>query len=390
MTDKPFLYVGTIGQIGHGSTTLTSAIVLRQQHRLGKPRDPLPIFTAHRINPARPLFEHTNYETATRLYAHFDRPGHSEAIRGMIMGYTSRECAILVVSAPDGPTPQTREQVRVASRVGVPHVVVYLSKSDQVDDQDLIDLCEVETRQLLQRHGYLGDETLVIRGNALAAVEAKGRDDAACACINELLSALDGIPMPGRDEDRPFLLGIEDVFHVNARGTVVTGRIEFGKVKVGDEVEILGQGKATTRTIVTGIESFQKFLEYGMAGDTAAMLLRGVELRDVERGQVMVAPGSVRTHTRFEAEVYLLAPEKDGRLTSVSSGYRPQLYFRTTEVAGEVTLAESAEICAPGTNASVTIELPQETPVVLEVGLRFGIREGGRAVGCGVVTRALD
>jgi elongation factor Tu len=298
--------------------------------------------------------------------------------------------AILVVAANDGPMPQTREHLLLARQVGVPRIVVMLNKVDTVDDPELLELVEMEVRDLLTKYEFPGDEIPIIRGNSLAAMQSGGKDDAACKCIDDLMNALDTyIPTPERAEDKPFLMSVEDVFSIKGRGTVATGRIERGRVKVGDEVEIIGLMKQPRKTVITGVEMFQKTLEYGTAGDNVGVLLRGIERTDVERGQVIAKPGSITPHTKFDAQVYVLSKDEGGRHTPFFSGYRPQFYFRTTDVTGSVTLPEGVEMCMPGDNVKMTVELIQDSPIAMEENLRFAIREGGRTVGSGVVTKIL-
>lgn len=387
--DKPHVNVGTIGHIDHGKTTLTAAIlkVLEKQGKAksksyeeiakgGVVRDASKILTV--------AVSHVEYETDKRHYAHIDCPGHADYIKNMITGAAQMDGAILVVSAPDGPMPQTREHVLLARQVNVPAIVVFLNKVDLVDDPEFLDLVEMEVRDLLKKYEYPGDEIPVIRGSALKALEG---DAEAEKQILELMKAVDEyIPTPKRDLDKPFLMPIEDVFSIKGRGTVVTGRIERGKVKLNDEVEIVGLGE-TRKTVVTGIEMFHKSLEEGQAGDNAGILLRGIEKDEVERGMVLAQPGSITPHTEFEAEIYVLKKEEGGRHTPFFSGYRPQIYIRTTDVTGEIVLPEGVEMVMPGDNATVTIKLIK--PVAIEQGSKFAIREGGKTVGAGVVTKIL-
>ncbi len=391
---KPHVNVGTIGHIDHGKTTLTAAIVARQGHKNkvdkiksykeiakgGTERDELKTVTI--------AVAHVEYETPNRHYAHIDCPGHADYIKNMITGAAQMDGAILVVAANDGPMPQTREHILLARQVGVPRIVVFLNKVDTVDDPELLELVEMELRELLVKYEFPGYEIPIVRGNALAAMQSNGKDDSACKCIDDLMGALDSyIPTPERAEDKPFLMSIEDVFSIKGRGTVGTGRIERGKIKVGEEVEIVGLTKAPRKTVVTGVEMFNKTLEYGMAGDNVGVLLRGIERTDLERGQVLAKPGSITPHTKFEASVYILAKEEGGRHTPFFSGYRPQFYFRTTDVTGTVTLPQGVEMCMPGDNVNMTVELLAESPIAMDEGLRFAIREGGRTVGSGVVTK---
>jgi elongation factor Tu len=394
---KPHVNVGTIGHIDHGKTTLTAAIVARQGHKNkvekiksykdiakgGTERDELKTVT---ISVA-----HVEYETPIRHYAHIDCPGHADYIKNMITGAAQMDGAILVVAANDGPMPQTREHLLLARQVNVPYIVVFLNKVDTVDDPELLELVELELRELLSKYEFPGDTIPIIRGSALPAMLSNGKDDAACKCIDDLVSALDSyIPNPQRAEDKPFLMSVEDVFSIKGRGTVGTGRIEAGKVKVGDEVEIVGLMKAPRKTVITGVEMFNKTLEYGLAGDNVGVLLRGIEKDDLERGQVLAKPGSITPHTKFEANVYVLSKEEGGRHTPFFTGYRPQFYFRTTDVTGEVKLPDGVEMCMPGDNIAVKVELLADKPIAMDAGLRFAIREGGRTVGSGVVTKVIE
>lgn len=393
---KPHVNVGTIGHIDHGKTTLTAAIVARQGHKNkvakiksykdiakgGTERDDLKTVT---ISVA-----HVEYETANRHYAHIDCPGHADYIKNMITGAAQMDGAILVVAANDGPMPQTREHILLARQVGVPRIVVFLNKIDTVDDPELLELVELELRELLSKYEFPGDTIPIVRGCALPAMQSLGKDDAACKCIDDLMEALDTyIPTPVRLEDKPFLMSIEDVFSIKGRGTVGTGRIEAGKCKIGDEVELVGLMKAPRKTVVTGIEMFNKTLDYGTAGDNVGILLRGIEKDDLERGQVLAKPGSITPHTKFEASVYVLSKDEGGRHTPFFSGYKPQFYFRTTDVTGDVKLPDGVEMCMPGDNVKVTVELLPDKPIAMDEGLRFAIREGGRTVGSGVVTKVL-
>jgi elongation factor Tu len=394
---KPHVNVGTIGHIDHGKTTLTTALVMRSAAKFkpdlkvktykeiakgGTERDELKTVTI--------AVAHVEYETPTRHYAHIDCPGHADYIKNMITGAAQMDGAILVVAANDGPMPQTREHLLLARQVNVPYIVVFLNKVDTVDDPELLELVELELRELLSKYEFPGDKIPIIRGNALAAMQSVGKDDKACECIDKLFEALDTyIPNPQRAEDKPFLASIEDVFSIKGRGTVGTGRIEQGKVKVGDEVEIVGLMKAPRKTVVTGVEMFNKTLEYGVAGDNVGILLRGIEKEELERGQVLAKPGSITPHTKFEASVYVLSKEEGGRHTPFFTGYRPQFYFRTTDVTGEVKLPDGVEMCMPGDNINVTIELLPDKPIAMDANLRFAIREGGRTVGSGVVTKVI-
>src|SRR5213592_2717191 len=393
---KPHVNVGTIGHIDHGKTTLTAAIVARQGFKNGqKAKSYAEIAKGGTVRDENKTVTiavaHVEYETPNRHYAHIDCPGHADFIKNMITGAAQMDGAILVVAANDGPMPQTREHLLLARQVNVPYVVVFLNKVDTVDDPELIELVELELRELLNKYEFPGDKIPIIRGNALAAMQSGGKDDAACKCIDELFTALDTyIPTPQRAEDKPFLMSIEDVFSIKGRGTVGTGRIERGKVKVGDEIEIVGLMKAPRKTVVTGVEMFNKTLDFGLAGDNVGVLLRGIERTDLERGQVLAKPGSITPHTKFEAQVYILSKEEGGRHTPFFSGYRPQFYFRTTDVTGSITLPEGVEMCMPGDNVKISVELMEGMPVAMDEGLRFAIREGGRTVGSGVVTKITD
>jgi len=395
---KPHINIGTIGHVDHGKTTLTAAITMRLVHKLGKGAikkfediDNAPEEKARglTINTA-----HVEYETDKRHYAHVDCPGHADYIKNMITGAAQMDGAILVVAAGDGPMPQTREHILLARQVNVPKIVVFLNKVDQVDDPELLDLVELEVRELLNKYEFPGDKIPIIKGSALAAMDSGGKDDEACKCIDELMDAVDEyLPIPERDVDKSFLMPVEDVFSIKGRGTVGTGRVERGKIRVGQEVEIVGLAKETRKTIVTGVEMFNKTLDEGQAGDNIGLLLRGVEKKELERGQVIAAPGSITPHTKFHSEVYVLTKEEGGRHTPFFSGYKPQFYFRTTDVTGSVlTLmsreGKSAEMCMPGDNIAMEVEII--SPIAMEDGLRFAIREGGRTVGAGVVTKVLE
>jgi elongation factor Tu len=387
---KPHVNIGTIGHVDHGKTTLTAAItkVLSEEGRAQFTSydqiDKAPEEKARgiTINTA-----HVEYETEKRHYAHVDCPGHADYIKNMITGAAQMDGAILVVSAADGPMPQTREHILLARQVGVPALVVYLNKVDMVDDPELLELVELEVRELLSRYGFPGDEVPVVAGSALAALE--GRDpEIGRESIRKLMAAVDAyIPQPERPKDLPFLMPIEDVFSISGRGTVVTGRIERGVIKVGDEVEIVGL-RPTQKTVCTGVEMFRKLLDQGEPGDNVGILLRGTRRDEVERGQVLCKPGSITPHTRFEAEVYVLTKEEGGRHTPFFSNYRPQFYFRTTDVTGSIKLPEGVEMVMPGDNVKLEVELIQ--PIAMEQGLRFAIREGGRTVGAGVVSRVIE
>jgi len=390
---KPHVNVGTIGHIDHGKTTLTAAItkVLSlkglAEYRPFETIDNAPEERARGITIA---ISHVEYETEKRHYAHVDCPGHADYIKNMITGAAQMDGAILVVAAPDGPMPQTREHILLARQVEVPYIVVFLNKVDMLDDPELLDLVEMEVRELLSKYGYPGEEVPVIRGSALKALESSATDPNAPEYqpIWQLLEAIDTyIPLPERAVDKPFLMPIEDVFGIKGRGTVVTGRIERGRVKVGDEVEIVGFGE-TRRTVVTGVEMFRKTLDEGVAGDNVGCLLRGIERDEVYRGQVLAKPGSITPHTYFQAEVYVLSKEEGGRHTPFFSGYRPQFYIRTTDVTGTIELPPGVEMVMPGDNVTLKVRLIE--PVALEEGLRFAIREGGRTVGAGVITKILE
>jgi len=386
--NKPHVNIGTMGHVDHGKTTLTSAITKvlagkgMAEYRAYDQIDSAPEEKARGITIN---ISHQEYETAKRHYAHIDMPGHADYIKNMITGAAQTDGAILVVSAPDGPMPQTREHILLARQVGVPAIVVFLNKCDMVDDDELLDLVEMEVRELLTKYGYPGDTTPIIRGSALKAIEG---DAEAVKAIEKLMDTVDEfIPEPVRAIDQPFLMAVEDVFSIKGRGTVVTGRVERGVVKVGDNVEILGI-KNTQTTTVTGVEMFKKQLDQGQAGDNCGILLRGIEKDQVERGQVLCKPGSVKPHTKFEAEGYILSKEEGGRHTPFFSGYRPQFYVRTTDVTGEVKLPDGVEMIMPGDNTKMVVTLI--TPIALEDGLKFAIREGGHTVGAGVVTKVLE
>jgi elongation factor Tu len=386
---KPHVNVGTIGHIDHGKTTLTAAItkVLSKhnpkiQFRSFDSIDNAPEERERGITIAT---AHVEYETPNRHYAHVDCPGHADYIKNMITGAAQMDGAILVVAATDGPMPQTKEHVLLARQVGVPYIVVFLNKVDAVEDPELIDLVEVEVRELLSKYQFPGDALPVVRGSALGALNGEAKWE---KTIDELMEAVDkNVPLPARDIDKPFLMPIEDIFSISGRGTVVTGRIERGKVKVGEEVEIVGF-RETRKTVVTGVEMFKKQLDEGLAGDNAGLLLRGTAKEDVERGMVLAKPGSITPHTKFKAEVYVLTKEEGGRHTPFFKGYRPQFYFRTTDVTGVAELPSGTEMVMPGDNVAITIDL-EKTPVAMEKGLRFAIREGGRTVGAGTISEIL-
>jgi elongation factor Tu len=390
---KPHVNVGTIGHIDHGKSTLTAAIAARSAHVHGtKAKSYAEITKGGTVRSTDKTVtiaaSHTEYESASRHYAHVDCPGHADFVKNMITGAAQMDGAILVVSAADGPMPQTREHVLLARQVGVPHIVVFLNKVDLVDDPELLELVEMEIRELLNKYNFPGDTTPIIRGQAKLALESAGADDKGNAPIDELLKTLDSfIPTPQREVDKPFLMCIEDVFSIMGRGTVGTGRIEKGRVKVNDTLEIVGLKPEVTKTVCTGVEMFQKVLDEGQAGDNVGVLLRGVEKKDLERGMVLAKPGSITPHTHFEAEVYVLSKEEGGRHTPFFNGYRPQFYFRTTDVTGSAKLLGGAEMCMPGDNVRVEVELI--TPVAMDEQLRFAIREGGRTVGAGVVTKII-
>ncbi len=393
---KPHVNVGTIGHIDHGKTTLTASIVARQafKNKIAKFKDYKAIAIGGTVRDdlktVTIAVAHVEYETKNRHYAHIDCPGHADYIKNMITGAAQMDGAILVVAANDGPMPQTREHILLARQVGVPKMVVFMNKIDTVDDPELLELVELEIRELLKKYDFPGDEIPIVRGSSLPVMLSVGKDEAASKCIDDLMDALDTyIPTPERAEDKPFLMSIEDVFSIKGRGTVGTGRIERGKCKVGDEVEIVGLMKAPRKTVVTGVEMFNKTLDFGLAGDNVGVLLRGIERTDLERGQVLAKPGSITPHTKFEASVYVLSKDEGGRHTPFFTGYRPQFYFRTTDVTGNVTLPEGIEMCMPGDNVNVTVELIAESPIAMDEGLRFAIREGGRTVGSGVVTKIL-
>jgi len=392
--NKPHVNVGTIGHVDHGKTTLTAAIT-KTLASTGQAKfmdyadiDNAPEEKARGITIA---IRHVEYVTDKRHYAHVDCPGHADYIKNMITGAAQMDGAILVVSAADGPMPQTREHILLARQVEVPSVVVFLNKVDMVDDEELIELVELEVRELLSRYNFPGDDIPIIRGSALLALE-KGtgsRDDPYSKCIWELMDAVDSyIPTPEREIDKPFLMPVEDVFGIKGRGTVATGRIERGLIKTGEEIEIIGMGAPTRKVVVTGVEMFQKTLDQGQAGDNVGTLLRGVEREDIERGQVLAKPGSITPHTKFQAQVYVLSKDEGGRHTPFFKGYRPQFYIRTTDVTGSILLPEGQEMVMPGDNVEMGVELI--VPVALEQGLRFAIREGGRTVGAGAVSKIIE
>ena len=384
---KPHVNVGTIGHVDHGKTTLTAALTKVGAERFGGEFSEYSAIDRAPEEKARGITistSHVEYESDTRHYAHVDCPGHADYVKNMITGAAQMDGAILVCSAADGPMPQTREHILLARQVGVPYIVVFLNKADMVDDEELLELVEMEVRELLSKYDFPGDDTPIVTGSALKALEGD-QSDIGVPAILKLVDALDSwIPEPERDVDKSFLMPVEDVFSISGRGTVVTGRIESGIIKVGDEVEIVGI-RPTTKTTVTGVEMFRKLLDQGQAGDNAGLLLRGTKRDDVERGQVLCKPGSIAPHTSFEAEVYVLSKDEGGRHTPFFKGYRPQFYFRTTDITGAVTLPEGVEMVMPGDNVKMDVELIN--PVAMDEGLRFAIREGGRTVGAGVVAK---
>ena len=392
--DLPHVNIGTIGHVDHGKTTLTAAITkvlaLQGEAEVMKydeiDKAPEEKERGITINTA-----HVEYKTAKRHYAHVDCPGHADYVKNMITGAAQMDGAILVVSSADGPMPQTREHILLARQVGVPYIVVFMNKVDQVDDEELLDLVEMEIRELLSDYEFPGDDIPIIRGTALGVLESDSTDPNApeYACIHELMDAVDEyIPTPERKADQPFLMPVEDVFSITGRGTVATGRVERGQVKMGEEVEIVGLMDAPRKTVVTGIEMFRKLLDYAEAGDNIGTLLRGIQKTEVERGQVIAKPGSIHPHTKFKGQVYVLKKEEGGRHTPFFNNYRPQFYFRTTDVTGVITLPEGTEMCMPGDNVDMDVALI--TPIAIEKGLRFAIREGGRTVGSGVVTEIYE
>lgn len=390
---KPHVNVGTIGHIDHGKTTLTAAMTMH----LAQKNSSIKVRTFDSIDNAPEEKErgitiataHVEYETEKRHYAHVDCPGHADYIKNMITGAAQMDGAILVVSAADGPMPQTREHILLARQVGVPAMVVYLNKIDQVDDPELIELVELELRELLSKYEFPGDEIPIIRGSALKAMESEGKDPEACKSIQELLDAIDSyIPEPVRPMDKPFLMPVEDVFSIEGRGTVGTGRVDRGVVKVGDALEIVGLSKDILKTVCTGVEMFNKTLDEGRAGDNIGVLLRGIKKEELRRGQVLAVPGSITPHTKFEGEVYVLTKEEGGRHSPFFTGYRPQFYFRTTDVTGNIKLKEGTEMVMPGDNVNLEVELIG--PIAMEEELRFAIREGGKTVGAGIVTKIIE
>jgi elongation factor Tu len=390
---KPHVNVGTIGHVDHGKTTLTAAITRILSNRglaEFKAFDQIDNAPEERERGITIATAHVEYESENRHYAHVDCPGHADYVKNMITGAAQMDGAILVVSAADGPMPQTREHILLARQVGVPYIVVYLNKADMVDDSELLELVELEVRELLSSYDFPGDDIPIVTGSALQALECGcGKEDCdKCKSVLELIAETDRyIPEPVRDVDKPFLMPVEDVFSISGRGTVVTGRVERGVVKVGEDVEIVGF-RDTTKTVATGVEMFRKLLDQGQAGDNIGVLLRGTKKEDVERGQVLAKPGSITPHTKFKAEAYILSKEEGGRHTPFFKGYRPQFYFRTTDVTGVVTLPENVEMVMPGDNVSVEVELI--TPIAMEKELRFAIREGGRTVGAGVISDIIE
>ena len=392
--DLPHVNIGTIGHVDHGKTTLTAAItkvlglegeaeVMKYDEIDKAPEEKERGIT---INTA-----HVEYKTSKRHYAHVDCPGHADYVKNMITGAAQMDGAILVVSSADGPMPQTREHILLARQVGVPYIVVFMNKVDQVDDEELLDLVEMEIRELLSEYEFPGDDIPIIRGTALGVLECDSTDPNApeYACIHELMDAVDEyIPTPERKADQPFLMPVEDVFSITGRGTVATGRVERGQIKMGEEVEIVGLMDAPRKTVITGIEMFRKLLDYAEAGDNIGTLLRGIQKNEVERGQVLAKPGTIHPHTKFKGQVYVLKKEEGGRHTPFFNNYRPQFYFRTTDVTGVITLPEGTEMCMPGDNVDMDVALI--TPIAIEKGLRFAIREGGRTVGSGVVTEIYE
>ncbi len=395
---KPHVNIGTIGHIDHGKTTLTAAITMRLAHKAGggniKRFEEIDNAPEEKERGITINTAHVEYETEKRHYAHVDCPGHADYVKNMITGAAQMDGAVLVVAASDGPMPQTREHILLARQVNVPKMIVYMNKVDQVDDPELLELVELEIRELLSKYDFPGDDIPIIQGSALEAMNSEGKDDQACKSIDELMVAVDDyIPVPEREIDKPFLMPIEDVFSIKGRGTVGTGRIERGVVRVGDNVEIVGIAKETRKTVCTGVEMFNKTLNEGQAGDNIGILLRGVEKKDLERGQVVAAPGTITPHTRFDAEVYVLTKEEGGRHTPFFPNYKPQFFFRTTDVTGGIIALKTregakAEMCMPGDNIAMEVEII--SPIAMEEGLRFAIREGGRTVGAGVVTKIIE
>ncbi|MCF8012097.1 MAG: elongation factor Tu [Clostridiales bacterium] len=391
---KPHVNLGTIGHVDHGKTTLTAAITLCLSQSGGtsiRKFDEIDNAPEEKDRGITINTAHVEYETEARHYAHVDCPGHADYVKNMITGAAQMDGSVLVVSAADGPMPQTREHILLSRQVGVPYIVVYLNKIDQVDDPELLELVDMEVRELLSAYDFPGDEVPIIQGSALKSLECGcgSRECEWCKSIWELLDAVDEfVPTPERDIDKPFLMPVEDVFSITGRGTVATGRVERGVVKTGEEVELVGLMEKPRKTVVTGVEMFRKILDHGEAGDNVGCLLRGVDRKEVERGQVLAKPGSIKPHTKFKGEVYVLTKDEGGRHTPFFQGYRPQFYFRTTDVTGNLTLPEGVEMVMPGDNITMDIELI--TPIAIEEGLRFAIREGGRTVGAGVVTEVVE
>ena len=388
---KPHVNIGTIGHVDHGKTTLTAAITKTLSLQNGSNEfmayDQIDNAPEERARGITINTRHVEYETAKRHYAHVDCPGHADYVKNMITGAAQMDGAILVVSAADGPMPQTREHILLSRQVGVPYIVVFMNKVDQVDDPELLELVEMEIRELLNEYEFPGDDTPIIKGSALQVLESNSTDPNApeYACIHELMDAVDEyIPTPERKADQPFLMPVEDVFTITGRGTVATGRVERGVLKMSEEVEIVGLTEERRKTVVTGIEMFRKLLDFAEAGDNIGVLLRGIQRTEIERGQVLAKPGTIHPHTKFKGQVYVLTKEEGGRHTPFFNNYRPQFYFRTTDVTGVISLPEGTEMCMPGDNVVMDVELI--TPIAIEVGLRFAIREGGRTVGSGVVT----
>ncbi len=389
--NKPHINIGTIGHVDHGKTTLTAAITITLQKKYGLGEevafDEIDKAPEEKERGITISTSHVEYETPNRHYAHVDCPGHADYVKNMITGAAQMDGAILVCAATDGPMPQTREHILLSRQVGVPYIIVFLNKCDMVDDEELLDLVEMEVRELLDEYDFPGDDTPVIRGSALMALENPEGEWA--DKIIELMEIVDEyIPEPVRDTEKPFLMPVEDVFSITGRGTVATGRVERGTLKVGEEVEIVGLTEEKRKVVVTGVEMFRKLLDQAQTGDNIGALLRGVQRTDIERGQVLAHPGTIKPHTKFKGEVYVLKKEEGGRHTPFFNGYRPQFYFRTTDVTGDLTLPEGTEMCMPGDNITMTIELI--TPIAIEAGLRFAIREGGRTVGSGVVSEIIE
>ena len=389
---KPHVNIGTIGHVDHGKTTLTAAITMVMAAKGGAEAmryDQIDKAPEERARGITINTSHVEYQTATRHYAHVDCPGHADYVKNMITGAAQMDGAILVVAATDGPMPQTREHILLARQVGVPYIVVFLNKTDLVDDEELLELVEMEVREILNEYDFPGDDTPIIKGSAVKALEAAmndNADDPACACILELMDAVDSyIPNPTRDEDKPFLLPVEDVFTISGRGTVATGRVERGVAHVNEPAEIVGLSEESKTTVITGLEMFRKLLDEAQAGDNVGALLRGIDKKDIERGQVIAKPGSVKPHTEFVGQVYVLNKDEGGRHTPFFNNYRPQFYFRTTDVTGSIELPAGVEMVMPGDNVEISVKLI--TPIAMEEGLRFAIREGGRTVGSGVVSK---